>query len=691
MTTSKTTPILSLALLSCAVSAAWAADAGYTTLDESVVSASGYEQDTREAPASISITTEKELQSKPVTDLGSAVGDVPGVDVSQTKMGNSTVSIRGFDAAYTLFMIDGKRQNVSTAMMDNGFDPTSAFIPPVGMIERIEVLRGPASVAWGSDAVGGVVNVITKRHPDQLTGSFTIDGTLQQHDEYGNRGGTSFYLGVPLKENVASLTLRGRYQKSGKDEIKSPNGTYATHSSTETYLGNFGGRLNLTVDPENFFYVDGDFTRFQGGSMQTSSSSIQSRRWYQKYNFLAGHEGTYDFGRTETYVMANGLDLLQTRTTLNPWSNGSLATPGTTSGSWNDPLRSAWSYTAATKFTSPVELDAYGSMMVTGGLEGTYETFKDTQTEIIRGQTLDQSVLSAFLESEYFMTEEWIATVGGRATWSDIFGAHFAPRAFLVFKPMDALNFKGGVSAGYKTPNVKQLTNGAFSGTAPGDRTFGNPDLKPEESWSYELSTTLDIARAAQLTVGGFYTDFKNMIATEDMSGAEHIGSDGKADKRQINYGSVRTRGIEVLLKTASFHGWTYSTGYTLTDAEIREGSSAGKRPNELPKHSWQNRIDYANGNFSAYLKSTSKFDMAVVSTKGAPTTDTYKDVTIVDLGASYAFLKNHRISVAVNNVLDQSTTEWQQIESKGKVSYANLYSDLVDGRNLWVSYNYSF
>ena len=82
---------------------------------------------------------------------------------------------------------------------------------------------------------------------------------------------------------------------------------------------------------------------------------------------------------------------------------------------------------------------------------------------------------------------------------------------------------------------------------------------------------------------------------------------------------------------------------------------------------------------------------MAVVSTKGAPTTDTYKDVTIVDLGASYAFLKNHRISVAVNNVLDQSTTEWQQIESKGKVSYANLYSDLVDGRNLWVSYNYSF
>ena len=102
-------------------------------------------------------------------DLGTAIGDIPGVDLDSTKMGNSTISIRGFDAGYTLILQDGRRQNFSSAIQANGFDPTTAFIAPVGMIERIEVLRGPASTAWGTDAVGGVVNVITKKHVKELS------------------------------------------------------------------------------------------------------------------------------------------------------------------------------------------------------------------------------------------------------------------------------------------------------------------------------------------------------------------------------------------------------------------------------------------------------------------------------------------------------------------------------------------
>ena len=66
--------------LALAVSAAWAADDGYTTLDTSVVSASGYAQDTREAPASITVIDSKELMTKPIGDIGTAVSDVPGVD-----------------------------------------------------------------------------------------------------------------------------------------------------------------------------------------------------------------------------------------------------------------------------------------------------------------------------------------------------------------------------------------------------------------------------------------------------------------------------------------------------------------------------------------------------------------------------------------------------------------------------------
>lgn len=157
-------PLLALAPLAQAV-----ADTLETA--DVVVTAAGYAQDTTEAPASVTVITNKELMTKPVADIGQAVGDVPGVDISQTKMGNTRISIRGFSPQYTLILVDGRKQNTSDGMITNGFDAGGFFMPPVGAIERIEVLRGPASVTYGSDAVGGVVNIITKKHVDKLTGS----------------------------------------------------------------------------------------------------------------------------------------------------------------------------------------------------------------------------------------------------------------------------------------------------------------------------------------------------------------------------------------------------------------------------------------------------------------------------------------------------------------------------------------
>ena len=297
--------------LAAAVSAAYADDGGqtaYTTLDTSVVSAAGYAQDTSEAPASVSVITEKELASKPITDIGSAVGDVPGVDISQNKMGAADISIRGFGSNYTMILVDGRRQNTSESMVNNGFDPGRIFMPPVGAIERIEVIRGPASTIYGSDAVGGVVNIITKKHVDQFTGTISIDRTqFQNDDDYGNRWGTGVFLGIPLKENVASLLLRGRYLEREASHLRKPNATagknpYATHSPTDGFTGNIGGRLNLTINDSNDVYADLDFTRYKGGAMNTSGNSYQTYRWWNKYNGVVGHKGVYDTGTLESYV-----------------------------------------------------------------------------------------------------------------------------------------------------------------------------------------------------------------------------------------------------------------------------------------------------------------------------------------------------------------------------------------------------
>ncbi|WP_232089496.1 TonB-dependent receptor plug domain-containing protein [Helicobacter cinaedi] len=125
-------------------------------LGRSVVTASGYEQDMKTAPASISIIPKEEILTRPIRDIGDAVQDVPGVYVEQDKTGQNSISMRGLSSTYTLILIDGKRQNTTRGFVQNGLGNQTSFMPPPSMIERIEVIRGPASTIYGSDAMGGL-------------------------------------------------------------------------------------------------------------------------------------------------------------------------------------------------------------------------------------------------------------------------------------------------------------------------------------------------------------------------------------------------------------------------------------------------------------------------------------------------------------------------------------------------------
>lgn len=161
--TRKTNLAMAVASL-CAISTSAQAE---SKADEvMVVTASGFEQKLVDAPASVTVITEEDLRARPYTNLLDALRNIEGVDVgeSQDKSGQSTISIRGMGADYTLVLIDGKRQNNNGDLYPNNFVGfQSAHIPPLDMIERIEVVRGPMSTLYGADAMGGVVNIITKR------------------------------------------------------------------------------------------------------------------------------------------------------------------------------------------------------------------------------------------------------------------------------------------------------------------------------------------------------------------------------------------------------------------------------------------------------------------------------------------------------------------------------------------------
>ncbi|WP_084360704.1 TonB-dependent receptor domain-containing protein [Hydrogenophaga palleronii] len=222
------------------------------SLSEVVVSASGFEQKITDAPASISVITQEELAKRPYVTLLDAVRDIEGVDVGETrdKTGQGTISMRGMGSDYTLILVDGKRQNNHGDIYPNSFAGNQfGHVPPMDAIERIEVIRGPASTLYGADAMGGVINIITKKVASKWSASVTHSRSIESKSEYGDDRTTDFYLSGPLVAGKLGLTLRGSlYNRDASnptyDSVTDPAGRVINRS-----LG-FGGG-GKTVDNEN--------------------------------------------------------------------------------------------------------------------------------------------------------------------------------------------------------------------------------------------------------------------------------------------------------------------------------------------------------------------------------------------------------------------------------------------------------
>lgn len=659
-------------------------------LNDVVVSASGFEQDLVDAPASISIITKEELEKKPIKDIGEAIGDIPGVDVTLNKTGAYDFSIRGFGSSYTLVLIDGKRQSVANGFYDNGFSGSeSGYLPPLSMIERIEVIRGPASTLYGSDAVGGVINIITKKNPDKTEASVEFNTLLQQHsNHYGNAGGFNAYIATPLIEDTLSISARLKYYDKAASDLKWPtpvwrnnsqlpeNYQIATHSpGFFTSLG-FGSRLNWTIDDKNNIYFDIERYINEISVNSTSSRAIKSERQLFKDNIVLNHDGNYDFGSTNSYLQY---------------------------GSTKDKELHSQILVGEGKVVLPWNLGQYGNLVNTFGARIDYEMLKNDQASAgsqIRGKNLDQTTVALYGENEYFITDDFIFTMGLRYIYSDLFDSEFTPRVYLVYHLNENVAFKGGIAKGYKTPAVKQLTNGYYN-YSNGNAYFGNPSLKPEESTNYELGVDFRMFDFAHYSITGFITDFTNQISSEDLTGIQNgiDCSNSTICTRPINLGKTQTKGIEFAFNTKTYNGFSLNSSYTFMDNRYKGGQKnwfGGDRIENLPRHIAMLKLNYDRGKFSSYIKTRARLD-TIAKAKGGGSGvlpwQKYKPFYIVDLGINYKVDKQSSLSFSVQNLFDKNffdpkVTRWVNNNPGG---YANRYQDYTEGRSFWLSYKYDF
>ncbi len=227
---------------------------GTTVLQQIVVTASGFEQNVKDAPASITVVTREDLEKGSYRDLTDALREVQGVSV--TGIANEKdIFIRGLPGAYTLILVDGKRQSTRDARTNGNSGFEQSFVPPVSAIERIEVVRGPMSSLYGSDAMGGVINIITRKVGDVWSGSVTSEGTVQQHSKFGNSGQVSWYANGPILKDRLGLQIWGRGFTRGEDRIL--NGT----TSAKEY--DFNGRLTFTPNEDHDIYLEAGKARLR--------------------------------------------------------------------------------------------------------------------------------------------------------------------------------------------------------------------------------------------------------------------------------------------------------------------------------------------------------------------------------------------------------------------------------------------
>ncbi|MDD2508315.1 MAG: TonB-dependent receptor [Aliarcobacter skirrowii] len=729
-----------------------------------VTSASGYEQKITDAPASISVITQEDLQKKPYTNLLDAVKDIEGVDIGETrdKSGQGTVSMRGMGADYTLILIDGKKQNNNGDIYPNNFGGFQfANIPPISMIERIEVIRGPMSTLYGSDAMGGVINIITKKISNEWTGSINHSKTFQSDNEFGNDATTDVAIMGPLIKDKLGLSLRGSYYDKEASEPKDSTGSGFGGAGKTMDNQNWTAGAGLTFTPNDNHTIKANFDVAKqkydnsDGDVGTVDSVASVARYSQNKNLYttsAGASGSKELGNFGTYAPRVGYAEIQRmereqysldweanwdlgkstvgvhhiktsnlgrslpfsaveRKAYNDWLDANGYTEVTRYDKNGDPIQVRPEGAAGnedlaspflprptrtlessnTTYSAKYELPLNNHFIVVGA-EYLQAKLEDGVFNNGEGGKKEYNQLAIFAEDSWNIIDPLTLTVGARYDNHEDFGSHVSPRAYLTYNAADNWTFKGGVATGYKTPKTTDLQEGITGfggqGTSP---WVGNPDLKPEESVSYEMAVYYEHEDKHNFNVTLFQNNFKDKIDSVEVSENQlpiewqNLGL--TSFRQQQNVGDATIRGVEASGKYFILDNLSIKANYTYIDSEkddtkepLVEGGA---------KHMYSAVLDWeVTSKLSTALRMYGEKERY----RGEDYAEYWEYYQVFDLSTSYKLDNNLTINGRINNLFDKDfTKKVNYTADDGSVSNAYEYNMAQKRREFWVGINYTF
>jgi len=587
-------------------------------LDKVVVTGTSIPVNITEFPSDVTVIDHQYIESSHARDVSELLKAVPGVFVDQAggRGGVSSIYLRGADPNFTLILLDGVKLNDPNNSRGGSFDLSTLGTEN---IERIEIVKGPQSAVYGSDAIAGVVNIITYDGNNQVKNSVDISAQT--------KGGYRLLTESRGKNSSFSYSLSASYIDDGEP-------TKGNRFKSPTFISNLGYSVDkLEIKSiSRFSYIDSaSFPDDSGGPEFAVLRETEKRELIQ---FLTGVKIIHLSG--EKWV--NNVNLFLTHTDEDIDSPG--VAPGIRDPFGIPPNSSDSEYTRLeAEYTTILNIASVNNLSF--GIDTQYERGKSSgtlfaQQEIPTNFKEERFTVSPLFELKLNLIRNTYIFAGGRMDYTDKYGTEFSPHLGILYNLQSTgTSISANWGEGFKLPSFFAL----------GNSIVGNDELKPETSNSIDFKVSQELFNDVfSFAASAFYNNFSNLIDFDE-----------GPPPRLINRDKVVTKGFEFEMKTRKVFNTVLSGNLSYIKSNIKNSAdNLRNRPEWLANFTviWtpKNFLEiFTNINYVG-----SYFDSSI------PTGEVeIGDYLLVDSAVTIYIKESLKVYFKIENIFDQ---KYQQV-----------------------------
>jgi outer membrane receptor for ferrienterochelin and colicins len=498
-------------------------------VDAIVVTGSRTERPLGEAPVATEVITRDEIVGSGAQNLGELLEEQPGVFITRGT-GGAAPQLQGLPADYTLILIDGVRQpgRVGGVIDLDRFSSED--------IERIEIVRGSASALYGSDAIAGVINIITRRARKPLD--------VSGQGSYGAYGTLDLSAGVGVRRPTWSSRMSGGYHSRDSFDLD-PSDVATSQSASRQY--NVANQSTYSPLPGLTLSLTGDYRNQDRNAVDVNAAGgavFDRENLTETGSVLLKPE--WKFGSGSRLELRSGLAIFRDQFMLDQRDATDL-----------DELQDTREQLA--QFGAQFDTLLGASHLGTVGTEASYESLRTARLVGGRG-TRTRGAL--------YVQDEWtllgapllVLLPGARLDADSQFGAYPTPRVAARFDPVAQVTLRASYGWGFKAPDFRELYL-LFENPSVGYLVEGSTDLKPEKSRNVNAGIEYRPHRTLWLSAQGFYNDITDRIGTN------LAPSNDTGPQRFVyqNVDSAHSLGVDTNVRISPLSGLRFDLGYSWT------------------------------------------------------------------------------------------------------------------------------